>query len=134
MSRAFALSVKALLRSPEGSYLAIRRSDSSRNNAGRWDLPGGKVDHGESFDQGLIREIHEETGLEIDLERPVGLTHSALPDRTVVYIVMEGRVAGGTLNLSGEHGEVRWVPIADLPSLDWCPQFADLVSRFATQS
>ena len=47
----FALSVKILVRDDEGRCLLLRRSPSSKNNGGKWDLPGGKVDAGETFEE-----------------------------------------------------------------------------------
>src|ERR1700733_14321223 len=44
MNKSFMLSVKVLLRDPEGKYLIVQRSRSSKNNPGKWDFPGGKVD------------------------------------------------------------------------------------------
>jgi 8-oxo-dGTP diphosphatase len=134
MTKRFYLSVKALVRDDAGHYLFLRRSPSSKNNAGKWDMPGGKVDPGETFDTALVREIREETGLVIKLERPAGVAQSDLPDRAVTYLIMEARVTEGSVCLSTEHVEHRWVALADLPSVDLCPQFIAFVRTFATSS
>lgn len=100
----------------EGLILAIQRSAQDRNNAGKWEAPGGKLDEGQELDGVLEREGMEETGL---LLRPVDtLAHceskvisegdsqyAGLP-----YVVLFGisRVAGGTLQLSSEHDDARW--------------------------
>jgi 8-oxo-dGTP diphosphatase len=54
--------VRALARSRCGGYLLLRRAPGDRF-AGRWELPGGSVESGESLERGLARELHEEAGL-----------------------------------------------------------------------
>ncbi len=55
-----------------GKILILRESGKYEDgtNVGRYDIPGGRVQPGESFDQGLIREIKEETGLDVEIGRP----------------------------------------------------------------
>ena len=60
-----ALSVKVVVRDVSGRCLLLKRSLRSKGNPGKWDLPGGKVDPGENFTQGILREVAEETGLTI---------------------------------------------------------------------
>ena len=107
---------------------------TSRNNRGKWDLPGGKVDKGESFDQALLREVAEETGLAISLERVAGATQADLPEQKVAYIIMEGQVMSGALRLSEEHDDYEWVVRRNLPDMDLCPsfrKFAEMYSRIS---
>ena len=68
-AKPFALAVKALVADKQGRLLAIRRSAASSQFGGNWDLPGGKVDPGESFDVALVREVAEETGLNYRSDR-----------------------------------------------------------------
>ena len=56
----FGLSAKVVILNEQGQCLALKRSQASANNAGKWDFPGGKIDQGESFDEGLLREVEEE--------------------------------------------------------------------------
>ena len=123
----FALSVKVLICDAEGRCLLLKRSMASKNNKGKWDLPGGKVDAGEAFDEALRREVAEETGLEVSLERVLGAAESDAPERRVAYLILEARVASGRVRLSEEHTEFVWVDRAALPSQDVCPQFRPFV-------
>lgn len=62
-----------VVKNAKGEYLFIYRR-------GKWDLPKGKVDKGESFAQAAIREVSEETGLsEIELARPLMSTYHTYP-------------------------------------------------------
>jgi 8-oxo-dGTP diphosphatase len=104
---------------------------SSGANAGEWEFPGGKIEPGESFDEGLLREVLEETGLVISLQNVAGCAESEMPDRNVAYLILEGRVKGGELQLSGEHDAFQWVPIAELPRTDMAEQFRKFALDYA---
>ena len=130
MNKPFVLSVKVLLCSPDGKYLILRRSAASKNNAGKWDFPGGKVDAGERFDEALTREVEEETGLKINLLRLAGSAQSQARDRIIVYLFMEAESAGSSVCLSSEHTEYRWVSTQELKCADVCCQFKDFVDKF----
>lgn len=124
-SKPFALSVKALIRNCDDHYLILQRSASSRNNKAKWDFPGGKVDPGESFACALEREVQEETGLEIEIERPAGCAHAELADRTVVYLIMEARCLSSDVILSSEHSDCQWVKRTALAEFQLCSQFVE---------
>jgi len=126
----FALSVKVLICDAEGRCLLLKRSMASKNNKGKWDLPGGKVDAGETFDEALRREVAEETGLEVSLERVLGAAESDAPERRVAYLILEARVVSGRVRLSEEHTESVWVDRAALSSQDVCPQFLPFVQSY----
>ena len=96
----FGLAVRVLLTDENGKILIIKRSTDSKTNAGKWELPGGKVDQGESFDQALIREVCEETNLKISLDHVVGVCEQNLPLIRSIHIVMSGKIVDGELNLS----------------------------------
>jgi 8-oxo-dGTP pyrophosphatase MutT (NUDIX family) len=130
-AKPFVLSVKILVRDGEGRILLLKRSMASNNNQGKWDLPGGKVDAGEAFDAALLREVAEETGLEIFLDRVAGAAESDLPDRKVAYLILEGHVTGGAVRLSEEHADFAWVDRAALVSQDVCPQFRPFVTSYS---
>ena len=130
-AKPFALSVKALIHDGQGQFLIIRRSPASKNNAGKWDFPGGKIDSAESFDAALVREIAEEVGLTVVLERVVGAAESDLPDRRVVYLLLRARVDGGDFRLSEEHDEFAWMTPSELATAELCPQFLEFVREFA---
>lgn len=126
-------SAKVFLRDEAGRYLLLRRSPSCCNNAGKWDLPGGKAEPGESFDAALRREISEETGLEVELGTVLGCADVELEDRTVSYRILEGRMVGGPLRLSSEHDAFAWAGAAELPGYDLVPHFRRFVQMLACQ-
>lgn len=80
-----------------------------------WCLPGGQLDEGEAPVDAAVREVREETGLEIRVDRLVGLySRPALAPRLVV--VVAARTVGGTLRPDpAEVLDARFFEPADLP-------------------
>lgn len=99
----------------EGRLLACRRTTPPAA-AGRWELPGGKVEPGESPDAALVREVAEELGVAVTVtgwlegSAPIAETH-------------ELRVATCTVAGWGpyptEHDRLRWLPADRLDDVDW---------------
>ncbi len=122
----FGLAVRVLLTDEDGKILIIKRSTDSKTNSGKWEFPGGKVDQGESFDQALIREVYEETGLKIALNHVVGVCEQNLPLIRAVHIIMSGKIVEGDLNLSSEHEGYAWIffdNISNYELADWLQDF-----------
>jgi len=60
----FFFAVKALI--PDGDLiLIVRRSERARGHHGLWELPGGRLEFGETPEEAIVREVREEAGLEI---------------------------------------------------------------------
>jgi 8-oxo-dGTP diphosphatase len=125
----FGLSVRALLADDEGKVLILKRSTHSRTNPGKWELPGGKVDQGESFDHALVREVYEETKLKISLEHVEGVSEQNLHVIRAVHIIMSGEIMEGTLKLSSEHEGYAWVFFENLPEYDLADWLQDFVTN-----
>lgn len=120
----FKLSVKALIDDGRGRYLVLRRSASSKANAGKWDFPGGKLDPGESLDTALAREVEEETGLTVVVERVAGSAQSESATARIAYLLMACRYISGEVVLSEEHDDYAWVERRELSTIELCEQFS----------
>lgn len=127
----FSLSVKAIVMGKDKRCLVLRRSMASKNNAGKWEFPGGKLNPGESFDNALEREVHEETGLEITLLRPFDTAMSSIQDRRVVYLFMLAETGTDRVRLSDEHDAFQWVAVDRLAEVDLARQFQSVAQRMA---
>ena len=118
--------MRVLLTDENDKILILKRSTDSKTNPGKWELPGGKVDQKESFDQALIREVYEETQLKIALDHVVGVSEQNLHLIRAVHIIMSGKILEGKLNLSNEHEGYAWVFFENLPEYelaDWLQDF-----------
>ncbi len=69
-----------------------------------WVLPGGRMEYGETFYECGVREVKEETGLDVDVERIIFLSEAIAPDRSrhIVNVFMTARTVGGSLKLGNE--------------------------------
>jgi 8-oxo-dGTP diphosphatase len=113
--------VAAAIVDDEGRLLAARRS-SPPLVAGRWELPGGKVEAGETDVDALIRECREELGVDIIVQLRVGTDWSIGPGR--VLHVYTARLVTGTPQPLEDHDELRWLDAGSWFDVEWLP--ADL--------
>ncbi|MGQ0632258.1 MAG: (deoxy)nucleoside triphosphate pyrophosphohydrolase [Sporichthyaceae bacterium] len=102
----------------DGLLLAARRSAPSAL-AGGWELPGGKLEPGESEREALIRECREELGVEIAVGERVG-GQWVLGTDMVLRIHLASLVSGEPAPLQ-DHDELRWLGPAELYDVDWLP-------------
>jgi ADP-ribose pyrophosphatase YjhB (NUDIX family) len=82
---------------------------------GRWSFPAGYVDRGESVEDAAVREVGEETGLDIQLTSLIGLYSGR--GSPVVLAVYSAQVVGGALAPGGDARETALFHPDDLPSL-----------------
>jgi 8-oxo-dGTP diphosphatase len=98
-----------------GRVLAARRVHP-RETAGRWELPGGKVEPGEDLRACAQREIAEELGCAVEVD---DILDHVVPIRTgYVLRVVTATLAGGE-PVPGEHDALRWLAGAELGKVDW---------------
>ncbi|MCB9679658.1 MAG: (deoxy)nucleoside triphosphate pyrophosphohydrolase [Alphaproteobacteria bacterium] len=98
-----------------GRVLCALRSPTM-STPDRWELPGGKVEPGESDARALVREIREELGVDIEVGGHIGTSvHGRI--ELVAYVA---RLRAGVPRPT-EHAEVRWVGPDALHTLQWAP-------------
>lgn len=69
-----------------------------------WVLPGGRLEYGETFFECAVREVKEETGLDVEVDKIVFISEAIAPDRTrhIVNVYITARVIGGVMKLGDE--------------------------------
>ncbi len=133
-AKPFSISAKMLISDSENRWLLIRRSDTSGWNPGAWDLPGGKLNPGEMFMDGLIREISEETGLSVIIDSLFGSIEDETDDFRIVHLVMNGNHVSGDVKLSREHMDYIWVEQENALELDLCDFVRNLIESKLNQN
>jgi ADP-ribose pyrophosphatase YjhB (NUDIX family) len=89
-----------------------------------WGLPGGSLEYGEHPEEAVIREVWEETGLRVCIEKLL-LVNSWLPDRVGMYYLC--KITGGTFYPSDEVSEFAYFSLENLP--DVRPLDKDMLRR-----
>lgn len=113
------LIVQAMIYKNTGEYLSIKRADDVET--GTWEFPGGRVEPGETIEKALEREVREETGLRVEIERFVGWGQGfgineaktgKIIDRFVMFF--ECRLIKGKLKLNAETADHKWATLEQL--------------------
>jgi len=96
----------------DGRVLVLQRP------TGTWEPPAGRLQRGEGFEEGAVRELYEETGLLVAPRRILATWVGEAPSGGLLAsVTYAGRVAGGEVRLSDEHLDHRWVTIDEWASL-----------------
>jgi 8-oxo-dGTP diphosphatase len=117
--------VGAVLRDGAGRVLAARRTSPPG-----WELPGGKVEPGETEPAALARELREELGIEVDIGTRVG-PDVPITDDLLLRAWTATLTAGEPTAL--EHAELRWLDRAHLSTVDWLPADQPIVATLNRQ-
>ena len=85
---------------------------------GTLDLPGGRVENGETIQSALMREINEETGLKVEIHDPVQeWSFYKTPNRLIKGVTLECTYRKGEVKLCGEHKHYFWAAIDSIHRL-----------------
>ena len=102
---------------------------------GKWSIPGGMVELGETTRQAVIREVAEECGLEIELVDVCGVLDRVVHDadgRVRYHWVLVDYLAvarGGTLCAGDDAADARWVPLDEVVLYDTTDGLMDMIER-----
>jgi 8-oxo-dGTP diphosphatase len=112
-----------------GRLLMIKRGRAP--SAGLWSVPGGRVEPGESDEAAVVREMREETGLEVSVGRYVGSVERPGPGG-VTYEIHNYAVTalGGTLEAGDDAADARWVSPAELREMSVAPGVVDALAEW----
>lgn len=113
-----------------GRVLLIQRGRGAQ--VGKWAVPGGKVDLGESLRETAVREVHEETGLEIDLGEAVWVGESIgpgdPPEWHYTLVDFVAAVKGDpSAKPADDAADLRWVTLDEARTMDLTPTMFPLL-------
>lgn len=116
-----------------GKVLVCRR-DFKRHLGGKWEFPGGKVNHGESASEALVREVEEELGITIVVKEVLGtVVEWADGDVSIRLRGFRCEIVGGE-PVALEHEEIRWCEFSELRDLDWAEADVPLVDELLSET
>ena len=114
--------LKTFVVNKAGDLLLLRRSETDTRRPLQWDLPGGMMDDGETLEQGAIREVIEECGIEIKDQPRVIFAKADIASwddqnghhgRSVVRIYFVAHISKADVVLSYEHDQSKWVSLRE---------------------
>jgi 8-oxo-dGTP diphosphatase len=97
----------------------LTRRPAGVHLGGQWELPGGKLEPGESTEQALRRELREEIGVSPSHLEPLTIVLHAYHDRVVRLHVMIAQAGDADTPRNLGVTEHCWVPLEALPDVDW---------------
>ena len=105
----------------QAQLLMVRRAkDPGR---GLWTIPGGHVEPGEYLSDALVREVREETALQVEVDDLVGILELPGDDHLVILDYHATVIGDGLLSPGDDVDDVRWVPFDEVSDLDCTPLF-----------
>ncbi|MBB2937240.1 ADP-ribose pyrophosphatase YjhB (NUDIX family) [Amycolatopsis bartoniae] len=116
--------VGGIVHDPAGRLLVIRRGHEP--GRGLWSLPGGRVEPGESDAQAVVREMREETGLDV---RPGALVGTVVRGRYEIHDYA-CEVLSGDLRAGDDADEARWVDSAAFTALELTEGLAEVLAEW----
>jgi 8-oxo-dGTP diphosphatase len=123
--------VSAAVIEQDGRFLVTRRQKGVHLE-GYWEFPGGKCEAGETIGACVAREIEEELGVAVQVNREILTTSHRYPDRVVELHFLECRLAGDPRPQVGQ--EMQWIARADLARLQFPPADEELIALLSGQS
>jgi len=117
----------------DGKILLEKRKNEP--GKGKWSIPGGLVELGESVEQTVIREVKEETGLEVEKPEHIDVVDNITRDENgeikyhFVIIDYFVKLKGGTMKAMSDAEELRWVTFDDVEKYDLTITFREFFQR-----
>jgi len=117
----------------DGKILLEKRKNEP--GKGKWSIPGGLVELGESVEQTVTREVKEETGLEVEKPEHIDVVDNVVRDDNgeikyhFVIIDYFVKLKGGTLKAQSDAEELKWIPLNDAEKYDLTKTFREFLQR-----
>ena len=117
----------------DGKILLEKRKNEP--GKGKWSIPGGLVELGENVEQTVIREVKEETGLEVEKPEHIDIVDNVIRDKNgeikyhFVIIDYFVKLKGGTMKAMSDAEELRWVTFDEVEKYDLTITFREFFQR-----
>lgn len=129
MEKPYGLTMRSIVKNEKDKILVLRRHPKSKTNPHKWELPGGKIEKGEFFDEALIREVKEETNLDVKVGDFCEAVQDDYPHKRTVQLIMYSKDITGEVKISDEHDDWMWANINEIKSLDITSSLEKIIEK-----
>lgn len=116
--------VAALIK--DGDRFLICQRPKHKSRGGLWEFVGGKVEHGETHEEALFRECHEELGVSICVGRKLANVSHLYSDIAIKLSLYECSILSGNPQLL-EHTAMAWITMNETEKYSFCPADVELL-------
>jgi len=103
----------------DGRYLCMKRTRSHyRYTSEKWEFPGGKIEHGESHEDALLRELREEMGWSVTVREKIASIDHVYPHFSITLHLYLCDPGEGEFRLYS-HLDYKWLMPEEMPQLEW---------------
>lgn len=122
----------AIIENENGQILIARRK-KGKAQEGLWEFPGGKIEHNETVEECLKRELLEEMNIEIEPYEPFGVNDHSYGDLRIRLFAFKARFMGGEMMLV-DHDQYQWVDSKELKAYEFAPADLKFVKKLIENS
>ena len=127
--KGYGLTVRGIIKNDSGEILIVKRHPKSKTDPEMWELPGGKVERGEFFADALVREIKEETNLDVEIGDFCEAVQNDYSHKRTVQLMMYLINVEGEVKISDEHTEFMWASIEKMKTLEISTSLKKLLEK-----
>lgn len=118
--------VAALIRK-DNKFMIFQRS-SNKTRAFQWEFVGGKVEEGETLEEGLIRECMEEIGVKVRVGDVFMEVDHTYPDIDIHLTLFNAEIAEGDVKMI-EHNDIRCITPEEIDNYKFCPADDEILKK-----
>ena len=127
--KGYGLTVRGIIKNGSGEILIVKRHPKSKTDPEMWELPGGKVERGEFFADALVREIKEETNLDVEIGDFCEAVQNDYSHKRTVQLMMYLVDIRGEVRISDEHTEFMWKKKKKMKTLEISTSLKKLLEK-----
>lgn len=112
-----------------GDKFMICQRPVNKTRALEWEFVGGKVEAGESLQQALIRECHEEIGIDVTPKDVFMEVDHTYPDITIHLTLFNATIEDGVELIRLEHNDIKFITVDEIDNFEFCPADKDILRK-----
>ena len=117
----------------QGDKFMICQRPVTKTRALEWEFVGGKAEKGETLEEALIRECHEEIGATVKVGEIFTEVDHIYPDITIHLTLFNCEIAEGTVQKL-EHNDIRFITPDEIPQYNFCPADKEILEKIIKEN